>query len=158
MGSGRAAERVATCVCVFVGGMFLYSGLVKVQQPYDFLSGVYSFGLFSRSVGVLVATMIPSCEIVIGLALIARTCERGALLLAAILCVAFVGVRSLASRDGHVISCYCFGETSGIGGHDGWRGLVLSATTLASVVFALWVRQKRSASDACETTPWRRSK
>lgn len=107
--SGLWLRRLCQAITIFLGVVFLIAGLGKIQQPYDFLSSVYSYRLFTARQGQVIAMMIPPLEIVIGLALLTQTCLRGGLLLCTILSAGFLVVRAYAVQTGNPIDCNCFG-------------------------------------------------
>lgn len=100
---------VYQAVCLFLAIVFLVAGLAKIRQPYDFLSSLYAYRLFSAEQGRLIAMLIPPLEIVVGASLLMQTCQRGGLIMCTLLSSAFVCVRMYAVQTGNPIDCNCFG-------------------------------------------------
>lgn len=92
---------------LFLGGIFLWNSISKLQQPYDFLSAVYNYELVGPHLGLWVATVVPWLELATGICLVLGIWERGAWMLAIVLlCVFTVALYSVANR-GLLIPCGC---------------------------------------------------
>src|SRR5438128_319167 len=85
---------------VGLGILFIWAALQKLQQPYDFLSTVYSYDLVGPRLGLSIAFVLPWLELVLGISLVTAVLQRGALLLSTLLLAVFTCARfSAASRD-----------------------------------------------------------
>jgi len=94
-----------------LGALLLYSGLCKLQQPYDFLSAVYDYALVGPWLGLFIAGILPWLELVVGIALVTGIARLGALLLSSgMMCVFTFAKLSLLWRA-RGIGCSCFGAT-----------------------------------------------
>jgi uncharacterized membrane protein YphA (DoxX/SURF4 family) len=96
-----------TLLRLALGGLFVWTGLEKIQNPYDFLGAVYNYELVSPTLGLLVATILPWLEVCVGASLILRVMRRGAALLAVALFAIFTVALASATGDGLAISCGC---------------------------------------------------
>lgn len=95
-------------VRVIIGGLFVWSGISKMQSPFDFLSSVYDYELLSPTGGLLVATILPTMEIVIGILLLAEISLCPAFLISVFLSFIFVLVQISVIQREMDISCGCF--------------------------------------------------
>jgi putative oxidoreductase len=92
---------------LFLGGVFLWSSLSKLQQPYDFLFAVYQYELVGPQLGLWVATTVPWLELATGICLILGIWEWGAwVVTVALLSMFTVALYSVANR-GLLIPCGC---------------------------------------------------
>ncbi|MHC4737304.1 MAG: MauE/DoxX family redox-associated membrane protein [Planctomycetota bacterium] len=96
---------------IALGILFIYGGLYKIRQPYDFLSSVYSYELVGPKTGVLVAVILPWLELLVGVCLVGGVFISGALLFTAGMASLFTYTLSSALLSGLNISCGCFGAT-----------------------------------------------
>jgi putative oxidoreductase len=121
---------------LLLGAILVFSGLQKIQNPYAFLESVYQFELLGPSGSLFVAVIIPFCEVVVGVCLLAGIGKHGALLCAIALFGIFSWALSTVVYRGLSASCGCFGTISD--GAVGWGTVirtvvlfVLSCITLA---------------------------
>jgi len=96
---------------ITLGALFLYSGIVKVRHPQQFLSTVYEYQLVGAEIGKMIAIGLPFLEIVLGLSLIIGVNVAGALVCSALLGALFTAATASALRRGLQISCGCFGTS-----------------------------------------------
>ncbi len=83
---------LAVLIRVFLGGYFLYAGVVKALNPIDFLLAIHTYGVLPEEPAFLLnatATILPWLEILCGLALVLGIWIRGAALTIAIMLVVF---------------------------------------------------------------------
>ena len=92
---------------VLLGFCFIWVGLLKVRQPYDFLSAVYEYDLVGATLGVGVATLLPWVEVVVGCCLVGGVLVSGALLSGALMAAVFVFAQTSALARELDISCGC---------------------------------------------------
>jgi len=90
-----------------LGIVFLWTGLSKLQSPYDFLSSIYMYELVNPYIGVLLARSLPWLETVLGLSLILGVFRRGSLLLATSLLFVFLAAQTSAFLRDLKIPCGC---------------------------------------------------
>lgn len=99
---------------VLVGGVFVWSGIVKIAEPDSFIRSLMVYQLFpvawsGVAVG-LIAGILPWIEVGAGAALLLGYKPRtAALILAGLLCV-FSGVLLVTVTRGIDIACGCFGS------------------------------------------------
>lgn len=65
---------------VTLGVLLIYSGMIKVVRPYEFLHAVFQYQLFGATGATLFAAGLPFLELTIGLALVCGVCALGATL------------------------------------------------------------------------------
>ncbi len=131
-------RRLMSVICIVIGGVFVYAGIAKIRQPYDFLSGVYAYRLFTREQGVLIALLIPPLEIVTGLALFSGSHLRAGLLISTVLSAAFIFVRGWVVQTGVQADCNCFGAQVLFSSMTiDWRSVVLSSILFIASSVAL---------------------
>jgi uncharacterized membrane protein YphA (DoxX/SURF4 family) len=100
------APMIIRCVA---GILFLFAGLLKVQDTQLFAMDVQNYELTSWTFSILIAVYLPWLEIVTGLALIVRRLYSGALAAALGMTVTFLGAILSAWWRGLDITCGCFG-------------------------------------------------
>lgn len=105
----------AAIVRVGLGCLFLWSGIVKIRMPYDFLSDVYNYELVGPRLGMFVAMMLPWFELIVGACLLGGLCVTGALLGSMAMAAAFIFAISWAVYHGLNIGCGCFGSGAPVG-------------------------------------------
>ena len=124
-----------------IGGMFVYSSLVKIEDPglfadavsrYEFLPE-FSIGMFSLTMSML--------ELIVGLTLIATKWTREAALMVSVMLVMFIIALLQAFVRGLEISCGCFGAPK-IGG----RAEIAVALVRDVVLLlpAVWLAMRRN--------------
>ena len=99
---------------VGLGGLFVYAGAAKWQDPAGFAQEIVNYQLWPALAPHL-AALLPAMEIVAGLALLVGPRawrQAGAAAIFAIL-VVFTGAVTLAAARGLDIRCGCFGSGSG---------------------------------------------
>src|SRR6185312_17000332 len=94
---------------MLLGALFVWSGLAKLRQPYEFLSAVYAYQLVGPDLGLLIAAVLPWLEVLLGGCLLAGIITEGSLLTAMGLCSLFAGAVTVAWHRGLTINCGCFG-------------------------------------------------
>jgi uncharacterized membrane protein YphA (DoxX/SURF4 family) len=90
-----------------LGGLFIWTGLAKLQQPYDFLGAVYGYEIAGRQTGLWVATVLPWLEVGVGLSLVLGVWQLGGALLAVALFSVFTVAQASAAGEGLKIPCGC---------------------------------------------------
>lgn len=136
---------VRRMIAVLVGALFIYAGVVKVEDPMRFASDISNYDMVSWAVGVRVAFYLPWLEIICGLALVFHRLFSGALAITMALLVAFLVATIWARAHGLDISCGCFGTVSSnltLTWH-----LILDLCLLAALI-ALWCMRKQKPASA----------
>lgn len=111
----RGLSVFAVVVRVSLGCLFLWSGMVKIRMPYDFLSDVYNYELVGPRLGMFVAMTLPWFELIVGACLLGGLCVTGALLGSMAMAAAFTFAISWAVYHGLSIGCGCFGSGGLVG-------------------------------------------
>lgn len=92
------------------GGVFIFSGIVKVRDPQLFLMQIRGFHLLPDPYAAWLALGLPWLEIFCGIAVLFGFMRRGGLLLLGMALVLFLTVLSYAWVSGLDIECGCFGS------------------------------------------------
>ncbi|WP_009962726.1 MauE/DoxX family redox-associated membrane protein [Verrucomicrobium spinosum] len=95
------------------GGLFVWAGWLKVQDPTLFLISVRSFRMLPDPFAAWLALGLPWLEIFAGLAVVTGVFRRGGLLLLNLLLVAFGIALVTALVRGLDVECGCFGGKNG---------------------------------------------
>lgn len=93
-----------------LGCLFGFSGLSKVDHPFDFLSAFYGYRIIAPPAGSYIAMCIPMVEICIGAALLVNVMLTEALLCATLLAAVFVTAQVSVLARGFSADCGCFGS------------------------------------------------
>jgi uncharacterized membrane protein YphA (DoxX/SURF4 family) len=99
-----------------VGAIFIWAAIPKISRPFDFLAGVYNYGIVGPKIGLLIAGMLPWCEAIIGCCLLSGLLQAGASAVALVLSMVFVTAQISAIARNLPITCGCFGIDSEVVG------------------------------------------
>lgn len=92
-----------------LGVLWVWAGAVKITDPYGAVLAVRAYQLLPGDVAEVVGHLLPSLEIVVGVALLLGVLTRASAAVSAVLFGAFViGIASVWQR-GILIDCGCFG-------------------------------------------------
>jgi uncharacterized membrane protein YphA (DoxX/SURF4 family) len=95
-------------VRIFLGGLFIVASLDKITNPDAFAASILNYKIVGSTIAMLVATILPSLELLCGLSLILGLYPRSSALLITLMLVGFtILVLSALLRDLD-ISCGCF--------------------------------------------------
>ncbi len=143
-------ELLAGIVLAF---FWLRSGLAHITNSYYFLSSVYSYEIAGPILGVVVAMVVPSLQLILAAALVTRRFVGGALLLSSGLLAIFAAAQVSALARGLRIGCGCFGaaERQTIGGESLATTSLLLTCAVAALVCWLFDRNARSREARGET-------
>ena len=122
-----------------LGGLFVYSGAVKVVEPLDFAQNIRNYQLVGQSLSFVAAIVLPWLEILAGLALILGVWTRGAALVVTGLLVFFIVLTAVTMIRGLDVDCGCFGSLSR---KSGW-GVVLEDLGMLVLGLALLFAPKK---------------
>jgi len=100
-------RRLAFCVRLVLGGVFLYAGLSKISQPYQFAAAIQAYQLLPQFLVGLTAVFIPWVETVSAISLLVNRKPRSALLLFLFLLALFLGIIIFTMVRGLDIDCGC---------------------------------------------------
>src|SRR5437870_431485 len=104
---GLAWRILVTLLRLGLGGLFIWTGLAKLQQPYDFLGAVYNYELVGPRTGLWIASILPWIEVGVGLSLVLGVWQQGGALLAVVLFGMFTAAQASAAGEGLKIPCGC---------------------------------------------------
>jgi uncharacterized membrane protein YphA (DoxX/SURF4 family) len=90
-----------------LGGLFLYAGIGKISQPYQFAASIQAYQLLPELLVGLAAVLIPWIETVGAFALFWGRTSRGALLTFMILLAVFAVVIVITLFRGLALNCGC---------------------------------------------------
>lgn len=96
-------------VRILIGGLFLYSGILKVASPQPFADSIASFEIVPFGVIGLVAIGLPPLEILLGAMLVSGWSARPAIFGVFLLSVVFCLALSQALARGLSVDCGCLG-------------------------------------------------
>jgi hypothetical protein len=105
-------KRFWRIVDVIVGGIFVYAGVLKVLNPFQFGLDIDNYKTLPWFISVRLAFFLPWLEIFCGLALIFHFLYRGGLSVLTALIVVFIGATIAAKARGLDITCGCFGHAT----------------------------------------------
>lgn len=127
----------------FLGGLFIYAGVLKVREPMEFLDAVRSFDMLADPWAAWVAMFLPWLEIFAGIGLIAGRLlglYQGSLAVLTASMLVFLAALSTAWARGLDIECGCFGSK---GGGANYVEYILRDLALIAVAGWLWWRLER---------------
>jgi putative oxidoreductase len=129
-------------LCLIVGAVFVYSGVMKVIDPVGFASDIENYKTVSWSVGMRLALYLPWLEIFCGIALIVGWLRAGAVAILTALMVIFIGITLVAKARGIDVGCGCFGAA---GKNLGFTAHLAIDFAILAALIALWFRFARGA-------------
>jgi uncharacterized membrane protein YphA (DoxX/SURF4 family) len=136
-----------------LGVVFLVSGPSKLVYPDLFAANVLEYKLLGPTLSIVLATVLPPVEIVLGICLIARIAVSGAFFVATGLMIMFTFAQSWVLAHGGIVSCSCFSldHKDVITGITIWRDVALFA--MAATGTFLSVSLNRSQIDVPRALP-----
>ncbi len=111
-------DRFLPYIRIFLGMVFLYAAIDKIQSPAQFAEVIYHYKILPLPFINLCAIIIPWIEIGIGLSLIFDISADIGLLLLSGLTLVFVGLIFSAMARGLNIECGCFSNSES---YVGWE-------------------------------------
>jgi putative oxidoreductase len=102
-----AKRWLSFCVRLVLGGLFLYAGLSKIDQPYHFAAAIQAYQLLPQFLVGLTAVLIPWIETVSAIALLLGRKPRSALITFMILLAIFIVIIGFTMFRGLDIDCGC---------------------------------------------------
>ena len=92
---------------LIIGGLFVYAGILKLSNPYDFAMTINLYGVVTWRMSTVLSYIIPCFEIIAGLGLLLDV--RGALALIVAQLLGFMVILLYAMYIGLDADCGCFG-------------------------------------------------
>jgi len=123
-------------VRITLGSLFVFAGVTKAYDPGAFAIEIQRYNLIPWIPTVLASVYLPWLEILVGLFLVVKRFEKGALLLITCLLLVFTLALASATFRGLGIDCGCFGKAFAATGTT--FPLIRNVVLLAFTAF-LWV-------------------
>ncbi|MBF0574217.1 MAG: DoxX family membrane protein [Desulfamplus sp.] len=98
---------------ITLGGVFLYSGLLKITDLLSFSTVIHAFGLVPREIGGVTALFVSSAELIAGMGLVLDI--KGSLTAVFSMLIMFMLVLLYGILMGFDIDCGCFGSDDPVG-------------------------------------------
>jgi uncharacterized membrane protein YphA (DoxX/SURF4 family) len=95
-------------VRVFLGGLFIVASLDKIADPDTFATSILNYKIVGPTLAVVIATTLPSLELLCGLSLVLGLYPRASTVLITLMLVGFTILIISALLRGLDISCGCF--------------------------------------------------
>lgn len=108
-GGHRGRELFSLVARLFLGGVLLWAGAVKVGKPLTSERAVQAFEVFPQALAGWIGLALPFVEIVLGLLLVLGLFTRPVAAVSTLLMLAFVVGIAQAWARGLTIDCGCFG-------------------------------------------------
>ncbi|MBF0230940.1 MAG: DoxX family membrane protein [Desulfamplus sp.] len=127
---------------IIIGGIFIYSGLVKISDLSAFVSVIHAFGLVPvGELRAIAAIVISLAEIIAGIGLIFDI--KGSLALIFSMLTLFMIVLIYGIKMGFDIDCGCFGSDDPVGAaFHGLRSSLVRDLIFISAVIYLYICRK----------------
>ncbi len=132
--SGRIT--VALGLRCILGGIFAYSGVVKLLDPERFTVIIAGFGLLPEALIRPAAIGLPLAELLSGIGLIFAM--RGCLTAIALMLVLFMAVLAWGIHLGLDIDCGCFGPEDPEQAYKGLKAALMRDTAMMLAVMVLY--------------------
>lgn len=97
---------------LLIGGLFIYTGVIKFQDPQSFADSIVTFQMLPKQTINLLALSLPPFEVITGTLLIVGRWQRAGAFAILVLTVIFALALSQALLRGLKIDCGCFGAGS----------------------------------------------
>lgn len=121
---------------LILGGIFLYSGGIKLVDPAAFQNEIANFQLIPRGLAGVVAVYLPWLEIACGAALVVKRQFFGGALLLGLLVLGFIFFLGSAWARGLDLSCGCFGASDSLTNYP--LAIARNLAILAGLAAMLW--------------------
>jgi len=108
---------------LFLGSVFLVSGILKIIQMEEFAISIVNYKLMSGSAVALLAMILPWLEVICGGSILLGLYYRGSTLLVFLMMLLFTGAVLTAIFRGLDISCGCFTQDPAVG-KVGWMKIL----------------------------------
>jgi putative oxidoreductase len=132
---------------VFLGLLFVVVSVEKIVEPAAFAQSIANYKIFSFSLSLVLATIIPWLELLCGLCMLSGLFLRGSSLLVASLVAVFTLAVLSAVLRGLDIACGCFTQDPTVG-KVGWMKIIQNLTLLALSVYLYFSTSDRFSIEA----------
>lgn len=141
--SGRTLRLLAgagvTAARIFLGGLFVYASIHKLQDPVSFSRIVYGYKILPAAAVNLMAIVLPGIELVAGALLVAGLLRRGAALAVTLSLAVFIAALGFNLARGLDFDCGCFSFAHSKPG----AALDLLLRDIGLLALSLWVLLSR---------------
>ena len=127
---------------LLVGGVFVYSGIVKILDPLAFAQQVRNYRTVGQDLAFLAAVYLPWLEVLAGAFLVAGVLKKASAALISLLLGGFIVLVAVTMIRGIDVDCGCFGALSR---RADWR-LLLEDAVLLGMSLAVLLAGKRTGS------------
>ena len=114
-GRERLLDVVGLLARLFLGGVLVYAGAVKVGHPLTAERAVQAYEIFPMGLAGWIGLALPFVEIVLGVLLLLGLFTRPVAVISTVLMLAFILGIAQAWARGLTIDCGCFGGGGQIG-------------------------------------------
>lgn len=128
---------------VAVGGLFIYSGIVKVLDPLGFAQDVRDYRVVGQALSFLAAVVLPWLEIFAGLFLASGLMKRAAAGIVSGLLIFFIVLVAVTMIRGLDVDCGCFGALSRRAG----PGLLLEDAAMLYMALCVLFEPRRKSGN-----------
>ena len=97
---------------LMLGGVFIWTGLLKIMDPLEFAQSIANYRIFPRLLVFLLALILPWIELLCGLCLILGLFQETSTMILSGLLVGFLIMIIITLFRGIDIDCGCFGAFS----------------------------------------------
>jgi uncharacterized membrane protein YphA (DoxX/SURF4 family) len=114
MNASRLSDPLNLAITILrgiVGLVFILAAISKIIDPGGFATSIINYRLIPSDPAMLVATVLPWIEVLVGLGLICGLFVRGSSFLALVLLIVMTAAVFSALMRGLDISCGCFSQT-----------------------------------------------
>ncbi len=108
------------CTRLLLGALFVAASVDKIAHPAQFSEIVSNYQILPGYLANIAAIVLPWLEMLLGLLILCGWWLAGAIALANLLLIAFLGALSFAVARGIDINCGCFSVTGAASPHTVW--------------------------------------
>lgn len=136
------ARLIAEFLCrLILGGVFVFTGFMKVKDPVLFQQDIRSFHILDDPWPGLLAISLPWLEILAGAGILLRQLYAGSLVLISGSLAVFIGAIAWSWMRGLDVSCGCFGKLDLALGYS--QHILLNSVLLGMGIWLLWLESRR---------------
>ena len=135
-------DYLVLAVRVFLGLLFIFASLDKIQHVDAFATSIANYKLLPSSLVLLSATILPWLELLCGFGMLFGILSRGSAFLAALMLAVFMVALVTALARGLDISCGCFTQDPEVG-RISWGRMAEDLGLLALSAFLLLSRSTK---------------
>lgn len=146
------ARLIAEFACrLILGGVFVFTGLMKIKEPILFQQDIRSFHIIDDPWPGLLAISLPWFEIIGGTGILIRQLYAGSLVLISGSLTVFIAAIAWSWMRGLDVSCGCFGKLDLALGYS--QHILLNSVLLGMGLWLLWQESRRLRMAAAQSQP-----